>query len=340
MHKKRIYLQSKLLTMRMFAFLFIALSMSNSYAQNIWTKSDRNNLYEDVLADLGKYKVLTNEQRESIGLCCLESITSKYSKETYLSKIEIEVKRIKSSTIDQCSKNIGVELKVLDENPEPQETIIPNSNEWTKEDKSNLVKHSMTQMENLKISEADKETIALCYVDQTCSNKTKDEYNNMIKLELDRYSKSTIEKCANKNNIDLNGEPQVEQKNTSFNKSYLIGTWNTDQGFNITFNEDGTFIKIFKSDIWVASRYTKIENSKVTGDWFIDESGNITLNENWIELEYKLTKTKRYSYTETSSYNLVSNTEDYFKIRFSSGSYCCQESGGSPLQTIQANRSK
>jgi hypothetical protein len=95
------------------------------FAQNnTWSKNDRNMIYEDCLASLTTdYKSLTQEQKETISLCFLNEITEKYKKDDYQAKIDAELRRIKSSTIIQCAKNIGAELNkaVVQEakSPEP-----------------------------------------------------------------------------------------------------------------------------------------------------------------------------------------------------------------------------
>lgn len=75
-----------------------------------WTKSDRENLFQDCLSHLSKYKGTLQEQKESISLCYLEKITEKYSKNDFSNKIEVETKRIKESLITECSKNLGISL--------------------------------------------------------------------------------------------------------------------------------------------------------------------------------------------------------------------------------------
>ena len=77
-----------------------------------WTKDDRNNLYDDCLSYLTKYKNTTQEQRESVALCYLDEITNKYVKTDFQAKIDIEVKRIKDGVITGCAKNLGVALDV------------------------------------------------------------------------------------------------------------------------------------------------------------------------------------------------------------------------------------
>ena len=87
--------------------LFTLVSFSQS---SDWTKEDRNNIYDDYVNVLTKYKNCTKDQRESISLCCLDELTKKYSKKEYLAKIDIEIKRIQDAVINQCSINLGVDL--------------------------------------------------------------------------------------------------------------------------------------------------------------------------------------------------------------------------------------
>ena len=76
-----------------------------------WAKSERNLIYEECLAHLTtEYRTLTLDQRETVSLCYLNEITAKYNKNDYQSKIDAELRRIKSSTIIQCAKNIGADL--------------------------------------------------------------------------------------------------------------------------------------------------------------------------------------------------------------------------------------
>lgn len=95
---------------------FILLTVINLFSQSsTWTKDERNNLYDDCLGYLTKYKSTTQDQRESIALCYLDEITKKYSKSDFQSKIEIEIKRIKDGLITGCSKNLGVSLEIATE---------------------------------------------------------------------------------------------------------------------------------------------------------------------------------------------------------------------------------
>ncbi len=96
--------------MKLILLIATAFVMNALYSQDDWTRTTRNNLYDEVMTDLANYKELNSQQKETIGLCCLESITQKYSRSEYASKIEVEVKRIMESSIDQCAKNIGLQI--------------------------------------------------------------------------------------------------------------------------------------------------------------------------------------------------------------------------------------
>lgn len=91
--------------------LLTSLLAIQGFAQsNEWTKDDRNNIYNDCMGYIGKYQNLSTEQKESISLCYLDEITKKYTKKDYQSKIDIEIKKIRETTLTLCSKNLGIEL--------------------------------------------------------------------------------------------------------------------------------------------------------------------------------------------------------------------------------------
>lgn len=310
-------------------FLIITLSVNG---QNEWTKTDRNNLYESFLSELNAYKLVSDEQKESISLCCLETITSKYQKSVFSSKIDVELARIKESTISQCAKNIGV---VLSEKSTENDSKKTDSKEWDRLSKEKLVKDFNRKIEEYSfLSDADKEKLSLCCINQTVNNITKVAYDAMIEIEMKQFLSSTISKCAKSSNISLEKttEKNVEVATTASKKN-IIGTWKTDQNFTITFNENGTYIKTYKETTY-SIRYNPIEGNVANGEWFLDDKGVITLNESWTEIEYKLIGEKRWKYTESAKYSFSSIREDYFKLELKEGKTCCSGS------TIQANKVK
>lgn len=85
-------------------------SQTTPSVPDVWSKSDRSNLFEDCMSYITKYKNLSNDQKESISLCYLDEVTKKYSRADFQEKIEIELRRIKDAIIMQCAKNLGLEL--------------------------------------------------------------------------------------------------------------------------------------------------------------------------------------------------------------------------------------
>jgi len=93
-----------------FTLLICSLSIGLFSQSNVWSKADRNNVYDDCISYITKYKNTTTEQRESISLCYLDEVTKKYTKADFEAKIDIEIKRIKEAIITQCAKNLGIDL--------------------------------------------------------------------------------------------------------------------------------------------------------------------------------------------------------------------------------------
>ncbi|MFP5470486.1 MAG: hypothetical protein ACLGGV_02735 [Bacteroidia bacterium] len=104
-------------------FFLVSFLFFQGFAQSTdWTKDDRNNIYNECMSYIVKYQNLSTEQKESISLCYLDEITKKYTKVEYQNKIEIEIKKIRETTLTLCSKNLGIELsEVKKEDPKKQE---------------------------------------------------------------------------------------------------------------------------------------------------------------------------------------------------------------------------
>jgi hypothetical protein len=128
-------MKTKLLCLITIIFSFPKIASSQN---SDWLKDDRNNVYNDCMSNTTKYKSATEEQRQSVCLCYMDEITKKFSKSEYNSKIDIEIKRIRESTISQCSKNTGVTL--TEDLPMPEKVVQSEVSEniATKE---NLVGH-------------------------------------------------------------------------------------------------------------------------------------------------------------------------------------------------------
>ena len=321
--------------MKLILLLFCAVSL-NCLSQNDWTKDDRNNLYDEYLGSLTKHKNLTSKQKETIGLCCLEATTIKYTKKEFSSKIEIEIKRIHESVIDQCAKNIGVVLET--QSPETEQTTQIISPDWTKADKELLTKDFNLYIEKYDhLSDEQKESLTLCFISNTTSQKTKKEYFEMIQIELNKLKQTGLSHCAKNSKIDL--EYTKEAPKNLITRENLIGTWKTDQGRTITFNENGTFLKNF-NESFVTTEIMYIKNQTTSGDWFMDASGILTMTEKWIAGESKLFKTKFWSYELSGKYKFETLTTDFFKMSLIEGGSCCQEYDKPVFTMTQANKIK
>jgi len=107
---------------------------------NIWTKDDRNNVYNECYSYIGKYPNLSNDQKEALSICFLDEITKTYTKQEYLNKIDVELRKIKETTLTLCSKSLGFDLSekkkedIKIEPPKDENKELPAS-------KENLIGH-------------------------------------------------------------------------------------------------------------------------------------------------------------------------------------------------------
>jgi hypothetical protein len=319
--------------------LLVCLNLTAQSAE--WTKADRNVLFDEYNSFLVQYKNLSQEQRESLSLCCLDETTKGYSKAQYNAKIDIELKRIKEATIIQCAKNMGIDLKkteaVEDKPNAPRETT-----EWTREDKSKLAKEKIDFLDDYEhLTESEKENLTLCYIEDVTSNKTKKEYESLIDIELRQLKKTTVLKCAKKLGISLEATVKQEVKVEKTLREQLIGTWRTDQNYTIQFKDDGTFIKTFHSRFKIDPKFFEgytysdyITNNTTSGTWFLDNN-QITLDEN-IKVEWT-SYTRRYgnvtkyeSYLAKTVWTLNEITDKFLKLQYVSGVHCCKEVYSTP----------
>jgi hypothetical protein len=92
-----------------------------------------------------KYPGLTSEQKENISLCYLGEITGKYTKKDYQNKIDIEIKKIRESTLALCSKNQGIDLsenkKDVPKKEEPKKEEPPKESSSANPTKELLAGH-------------------------------------------------------------------------------------------------------------------------------------------------------------------------------------------------------
>jgi hypothetical protein len=311
-----------------------------SLSQNQWSKDDRNNLYQEFLKIiLTKNKSISQEQKESLALCCLNSTCEKYTKNDFNSKIDIETSRIFESQITLCAKNIGLELTEEKKQQEPQsESVL----EWSKQDKSIISKDFATFLSKYDfLSDEEKDKLEYCFIKDITSKYSKLKYDELITLEIKQLQESITNRCAKSNKINLSDIKPIENLKKS-PKDLLIGTWHTDKYYSIIFNENGTFQKNFKERYWNEFEYYYIKSDITSGEWFIDSKGVITINEKWIGEAYKAigSKMNYINYSLSGKFKIEEITDDFFKLSLIEGQTCCKKRNDPTIIEIQGNKSK
>jgi len=239
-------MKTKIITL----IFLVALSYNLNAQDSPWTKDTRNMVYNELLNELTPYKDISQDQKESIALCGLEEITKKYTMTDYQSKIEVELKRIKSATIGQCSKNIGV---VLDNSPKQTTEVVVE--EWTKEAKSNFYNETLTILSKYEnVTQQQKENLSLCFANEITTNFTKTQISNMIEVELKKAKNDALKKCLENNNVTLK-----KPENNKLDKKSLIGCWQS-YDFTICFYETGELEKRMDKGLFKSTK----------GKWFIE----------------------------------------------------------------------
>lgn len=257
-------MKTKILTLIFFTALFCNLNAQSSQ----WTKDARNMIYNELLNELTPYKDITQEQKESIALCGLDEITKKYTMSDYQSKIEVELKRIKSATIGQCSKNIGV---VLENTPKQTTDVVVE--EWSKEAKSSFYNEALSILSKYDdLTQQQKENISLCFSNEITTTYSKTQMNNMMDVELKRAKNDAFKKCLEKNNVTLK-----KTENIKLDKKSLIGCWQS-YDFTICFFETGELDKRMDKGIFKSTK----------GKWFLESDKIIFVIKN-IKESYKIT---------------------------------------------------
>lgn len=309
-----------------------------------WTKADRESLYNDYLSMLSKYKTVSQEQRESIALCALESTTTKYVKSDFASKIDVELKRIYESQISQCSKNIGVDLNTNTTTyiePETHSQPTNTTADWTREDKQALSKDFyifMAQYPN--ITESQKEQLALCFVQKTTLLFSKGEYAKLIDLETKQHKLTTLQDCSKGTSIDLSKTvvtKQIVTEDVIYKKQDIIGSWMAQDDVTYVFYENNTVVLFHpeNSSVNQNGRLLYFRDDKTYGTYFVDEKGVITCQLKSVMFEYKMFgKTEEYNTELSTKMKIVFTNGDYIKLKVT-------EIDGKPVQddmTYQMNK--
>lgn len=202
---------------------------------------------------------------------------------------------------------------------------------WTKDDRNNLYSDCMSYSTKFKsISGEQKESICLCYLEETTKKYIKSDFEAKIDIEIKRIKEAMLTQCAKNIGVELNSQtkeetvvkeevkeqPKAEKTKSIIAKENLIGKWKTDKGNFIEFKDGGKYSE------------TLLSGNIISGDWFLDENGTLTINTeyHYQQLITKKEKVDRFSY----KYDVEHFSKDFLKYT---------KEGGLG-ETIQANRVK
>lgn len=220
---------------------------------------------------------------------------------------------------------------------------------WTKDDRNNLYSDCMSYATKYKsISSEQKESICLCYLEETTKKYIKSDFEAKIDIEIKRIKEAMLTQCAKNIGVELTLDSKqeavpsekvlepVKSTGTKLTREFLFGKWKVDNNTNIEFNKDGTFVKSMQYR-FVTTNYGNIENNNSKGDWFLDEAGILTMNEKWTE-DIGSRRVKLQSYYATGTYKFISFSENYIKYRFTNGAYSENIVNQEEKEILQANR--
>ena len=214
--------------------------------------------------------------------------------------------------------------------------INSQSANWTKDDRNNLYSDCMSYTTKYKnLSGEQKESICLCYLEETTKKYVKSDFEAKIEIEIKRLKESMLTQCAK--NIGLELTTQVKDENKEIPKvekeivvnkkqevstekntpsiELLIGRWKTDKGSTIEFKDGGKYSE------------TNLKGKEFSGDWFLDGKVlTISIQEGRTQLITRKETTKLI----TTKYDFDLFSKDFIKyIKV-----------GGISETIQANRIK
>jgi hypothetical protein len=213
--------------------------------------------------------------------------------------------------------------------------IKSQTSNWTKDDRNNLYSDCMSYSTKYKnLSGEQKESICLCYLEETTKKYIKTDFESEIDIEIKRIKDAMLTQCAKNLGLELNTQAKEEskeiikiekeiitekkedissQKNTP-TVEVLIGRWKTDKGSTIEFKDGGKFSEI------------NLKGKEYSGDWFLDGKVlTISLQEGRTQIITKKETTK----LTIQKYDFDFFSKDFIKYR-----------KVGIAETIQANRIK
>ena len=159
------------------------------------------------------------------------------------------------------------------------------TSDWSKDDRNNVYEDAINMTaKNRILTQEQRESIALCYLDEITKKYPKKDYYAKIDIEIKRITESTIAQCAKNIGVDLavkkpeqaqaveptkveTDKPKTVKKVNEGNYTVddLVGSWK-DENSKMFFNADGTYL------------IKPIEGGSNGGTFYIDQDKNIVLD--------------------------------------------------------------
>ncbi len=171
--------------------------------------------------------------------------------------------------------------------------INAQTTNWTKDDRNNLYSDCMSYSTKYKnLSGEQKESICLCYLEETTKKYNKTDFEAKIDIEIKRIKEAMLTQCGKNIGVELNTQPKeevvlekkLEESKKTSSRDLLVGSWKSSDDAIINFSDDGTFlVKYNHNETFNSTRIYYMIGNTYNGDWFLDENDIITLKCNWQE---------------------------------------------------------
>lgn len=196
------------------------------------------------------------------------------------------------------------------------------SDNWTKDDRNAVYEDGMsTVTKNRTLSPEQRESLALCYLDEITKKYTKKEYTAKIDIEVKRITEATLSQCAKNIGVDLAAKkvevPADQPVKTEVVKAAkkvnelnytiddLVGQWK-DENSKVSFNADGTYVQKGNGQSSVGGNYYVNENKNIVMDnseiYYVDSFDGKNLKYHQLTQTKKLLGLKKKTTSDTFTY--------------------------------------
>lgn len=263
--------------------------------ESIWSKSQREALFSDFIALLNKSNSINQELKENIAICCIEEVSKNYSPAVYNSKLDVELNRIKSTTLNGCIQKFGV---TLDKQNSSADGTTNFSKSWSKENRFELFNEILNILNQYPLNQNIRETVCLCFVNRVTVNNDKTALDSKLPLEVQKIKRDALTFCLDSLRIKL----QPKSTAPPITLQSIAGMWKS-YNYTLYLYPDGEMEKDPDGGIF----------NRKKGKWFL-ESDKIIFFLKGNKEEYKIT----YYTGETMKIEEV-NTKTVFHLTKQAG---------------------